>query len=96
MNCSLCKYRVQIVGFEEQVGAPQQPHHLQVRGLAAAVRTSRRAASNDAAQAIEPHPIEAESFRIIEAGRDWSGMHEGQTARGTATCAYERRLQCCR
>ena len=33
MNCSLCKYRVQIVGFEEQVGAPQQPHHMQVRGL---------------------------------------------------------------
>src|SRR5581483_5409804 len=24
MNCSLCKYRVQIVGFEEQVGAPQR------------------------------------------------------------------------
>ena len=32
MNCSLCKYRVQIVGFEEQVGAPQRPHHMQVRG----------------------------------------------------------------
>jgi precorrin-8X/cobalt-precorrin-8 methylmutase len=32
MNCSLCKYRVQIVGFERQVGAPQQPHHLKVRG----------------------------------------------------------------
>ncbi len=33
MNCSLCKYRVQIVGFEQQVGEPQRPHHLQVRGL---------------------------------------------------------------
>jgi precorrin-8X/cobalt-precorrin-8 methylmutase len=32
MNCSLCKYRVQIVGFERQVGEPQQPHHLEVRG----------------------------------------------------------------
>jgi precorrin-8X/cobalt-precorrin-8 methylmutase len=32
MNCSLCKYRVQIVGFERQVGEPQQPHHLSVRG----------------------------------------------------------------
>jgi precorrin-8X/cobalt-precorrin-8 methylmutase len=59
MNCSLCKYRVQIVGFEEQVGAPQRPHHRQVRPY-------------------EPHPIEAESFKIIEAGRDWSGMPEGQ------------------
>ncbi len=69
MNCSLCKYRVQIVGFEQQVGEPQQPHHLQVRGLA------------DKSVAIEatpefapyvPHPIEAESFRIIADGRDWS------------------------
>ena len=33
MNCSLCKYRVQIVGFEEQVGEPQRAHHLKVRGL---------------------------------------------------------------
>ena len=28
MNCSLCKYRVQIVGFERQVGEPQRPHHV--------------------------------------------------------------------
>jgi precorrin-8X/cobalt-precorrin-8 methylmutase len=59
MNCSLCKYRVRIVGFEEQVGAPQRPHHRKV-------------------QRYEPHPIEAESSRIIETGRDWSGMPEGQ------------------
>ena len=130
MNCSLCKYRVQIVGFEEQVGAPQQPHHMQVRGaaLGLAAGTSQagheagglgpsRGASQDGGglglsrqaaregggldpsrQAVregggldpsrgsatvewrryEPHPIEAESFRIIEAGRDWSGMPEGQ------------------
>lgn len=111
MNCSLCKYRVQIVGFEEQVGAPQQPHHMQVRGLlgraqAPGVVSSVRIASahglpmsslvsetvapdvgragaldeRPAApqwRAYEPHPIEAESFRIIEAGRDWSGMPEG-------------------
>ena len=130
MNCSLCKYRVQIVGFEEQVGAPQRPHHMQVRGLAgrgpqvgvrspAAVAglptagtaeagvvegaggaggsgisgTDRAAAATAAGtggldpskgsiasewRRYEPHPIEAESFRIIEAGRDWSGMPEGQ------------------
>jgi precorrin-8X/cobalt-precorrin-8 methylmutase len=104
MNCSLCKYRVQIVGFEEQVGAPQRPHHIQVRGagppaVAGASRAAREAGelepSRQAAQEAggldpsrgsapvewrryEPHPIEAESFRIIEAGRDWSGMPEGQ------------------
>jgi precorrin-8X/cobalt-precorrin-8 methylmutase len=94
MNCSLCKYRVQIVGFEEQVGAPQQPHHLQVRGLfgrAAEVapagthaggvstqRTAVEAAAPSPWRPYQPHPIEAQSFRIIEAGRDWSGMGEGQ------------------
>jgi precorrin-8X/cobalt-precorrin-8 methylmutase len=110
MNCSLCKYRVQIVGFEEQVGAPQQPHHMQVRGLAgrqladaaprarevvaattaaaggpAAAKESGAASESAAAKEsvpaqwrpYEPHPIEAQSFRIIEAGRDWSGMPEG-------------------
>lgn len=91
MNCSLCKYRVQIVGFEEQVGAPQQPHHMQVRGAApvapaGASGVARDAAGLDRLQAAaplewrryEPHPIEAESFRIIAAARDWSGMPEGQ------------------
>lgn len=69
MNCSLCKYRVQIVGFEQQVGEPQRPHHLQVRGL------FEKAAVDEAATEFAPyvpHPIEAESFRIIAAGRDWS------------------------
>lgn len=67
MNCLLCKYRVQIVGYERQVGAPQ----------VAAPRSSERIAAPAAATPplIEPycpHPIEAESYRIIEAGRDWS------------------------
>ncbi|WP_340121285.1 precorrin-8X methylmutase [Methylobacter svalbardensis] len=73
MNCSLCKYRVQIVGFEQQVGEPQRPHHLQVRGL------SEKAALDQAATGFTPyvpHPIEAESFRIIAAGRDWSAFPE--------------------
>jgi precorrin isomerase/sirohydrochlorin ferrochelatase len=143
MNCSLCKYRVQIVGFEEEVGAPQQPHHMQVRGAAlglaagtsqaaqeggglgpsrgaaqegggldpsrgaaqeggglgpsrvaaqegGGLRASRQSAREGGGldpsrgsapvewRRYEPHPIEAESFRIIEAGRDWSGMPEGQ------------------
>lgn len=73
MNCSLCKYRVQIVGFEEQVGSPQRPHHLQARArpleLGPGPATPRK---------YQPHPIEVESFKIIEAGRDWSGMQEGE------------------
>ena len=32
MNCQLCKYRAQIVGYEHDAGAPQQAHHHHVRG----------------------------------------------------------------
>jgi len=73
MNCSLCKYRVQIVGFEEQVGEPQRAHHLQVRGLLDKEAQPTAAAVQRFAP-YEPHPIEAESFEIIAAGRDWSGF----------------------
>jgi sirohydrochlorin cobaltochelatase len=33
MNCLLCKYRSQIIGYETAAGAPQQGHHHHVRGI---------------------------------------------------------------
>lgn len=89
MNCSLCKYRVQIVGFEAQVGEPQRAHHLAVRGLleketqltAPLPNTSANVAATAAVEPVfpyTPHPIEAESFRIIAAGRDWSSFPAAQ------------------
>ena len=36
MNCSLCKYRGPVPGFEAEVGLPQQSHHHHVEGLNAA------------------------------------------------------------
>jgi sirohydrochlorin cobaltochelatase len=33
MNCQLCKYRVQIIGYESDAGAPQTGHHHHVRGI---------------------------------------------------------------
>ena len=33
MNCQLCKYRDQIIGFEHDHGAPQAGHHHHVRGI---------------------------------------------------------------
>ncbi|MFZ4805467.1 MAG: sirohydrochlorin chelatase [Synechococcus lacustris] len=33
MNCSLCKYRAQVLGFEAEVGAAQFSHHHHVEGL---------------------------------------------------------------
>ncbi len=34
MNCSLCKYRDQVLGFEAEVGLAQTSHHHHVEGLA--------------------------------------------------------------
>jgi sirohydrochlorin cobaltochelatase len=36
MNCSLCKYRAQVLGFELEVGSPQRSHHHHVEGLSEA------------------------------------------------------------
>jgi sirohydrochlorin cobaltochelatase len=33
MNCQLCKYREQILGFEAEVGLPQESHHHHVEGI---------------------------------------------------------------
>jgi sirohydrochlorin cobaltochelatase len=33
MNCALCKYREQIIGYEGDVGAPQVGHHHHVQGV---------------------------------------------------------------
>jgi sirohydrochlorin cobaltochelatase len=40
MNCRLCKYREQILGFEGEVGLPQQSHHHHVEGISAPMRES--------------------------------------------------------
>ena len=33
MNCSLCKYRSNLFGFEKEVGLVQESHHNHVEGL---------------------------------------------------------------
>lgn len=35
MNCGMCKYRTQVLGFESEVGAPQESHHHHVEGKGA-------------------------------------------------------------
>jgi precorrin-8X/cobalt-precorrin-8 methylmutase len=87
MNCTLCKYRVQIVGFERQVGEPQQAHHLKVRGevvdleplvpSSPAGMTSRGGLPPSAPVVSVPAPYtpsrnEVEGLRIVAAARDWS------------------------
>lgn len=34
-NCATCKYRTQVLGFEAEVGAPQESHHHHVEGQGA-------------------------------------------------------------
>ena len=33
MNCSMCKYRTAFLGFEDEVGLPQESHHHHVEGM---------------------------------------------------------------
>jgi sirohydrochlorin cobaltochelatase len=33
MNCQMCKYREQVLGFEASVGQPQESHHHHVEGI---------------------------------------------------------------
>ena len=42
MNCSLCKYRAQVLGFEQEVGLDQSSHHHHVEGLTEACALCER------------------------------------------------------
>jgi sirohydrochlorin cobaltochelatase len=33
MNCGLCKYRTRVLGYERDLGAPQESHHHHVEGI---------------------------------------------------------------
>ena len=63
MNCSLCKYRVQIVGFERQLGEPQQPHHRSATSPPVMAPTR---------QAYRRSPRDVAALHALEAARDWS------------------------
>jgi sirohydrochlorin cobaltochelatase len=41
MNCALCKYRTQVLGFEAEAGLPQASHHHHVEGQGASAPGSR-------------------------------------------------------
>ncbi|WP_291423216.1 precorrin-8X methylmutase [Deinococcus sp.] len=69
MNCSLCKYRVQVIGYEAAQGQPQIGHHGGVRGL---LGPDKPAPERKVMPFYVPHPIEAQSFEIIGGLYDWS------------------------
>lgn len=42
MNCQMCKYRTQILGFESDVGAAQESHHHHVEGIGTESKSGRQ------------------------------------------------------
>jgi sirohydrochlorin cobaltochelatase len=56
MNCSLCRYRVPIVGHEDAVGEPQRPHHHHVQGLHHHVHHLEQSAPEQAPDTGDAHP----------------------------------------
>ena len=120
-NCSLCKYRTQIVGYEGEVGKVQEAHHHHVRGILGDSHTHHHETEGahshshphthhqhdhpvdvghthghslhhehshvhehksavKLSSAYVPHPIEAESFQLIEANYNWSAYSSGVKA----------------
>ena len=91
MNCSLCKYRTAIIGYESEAGSPQVGHHFHVRGIGTGAAASPAPSPSSSVPVPEPspppapangpyemHPIEEKSFEIIAQGRDWSAFPADQ------------------
>lgn len=58
MNCLLCKYREQIIGYETAVGVPQEGHHHHVEGISGHSHDHGRG-SHDHDHAQEKERVEA-------------------------------------
>ena len=57
MNCGLCKYRAQVLGFETEVGTPQISHHHHVEGIGSGCRLCDGACTGACQHEPEPaHP----------------------------------------
>jgi len=61
MNCSLCKYRAQVLGFEHEVGAPQHSHHHHVEGLVESCTLCERECTGACQEDGVPLPAAAHS-----------------------------------
>jgi sirohydrochlorin cobaltochelatase len=65
MNCALCKYREQILGFEAEVGQPQESHHHHVEGILGAASAPFSQGERDAARpsVLRYEPIHAHTHK---------------------------------
>ncbi len=60
MNCLLCKYREQIIGYEGDVGAPQVGHHHHVRGVGTDGHGAHDHGAHDHGHPHQPHSHDGE------------------------------------
>ncbi len=71
MNCQMCKYREQMLGFEDEVGLPQASHHHHVEGIGVG-HTHGHSHSHDHGHHPYPHrghPLGPASMKATESGQ---------------------------
>ena len=56
MNCQLCKYREQVLGFEDEVALPQAGHHHHVEGIGTGEAGHDHHHSHDGGHGHHPYP----------------------------------------
>ncbi len=61
MNCSLCKYRSTVLGFESEVGLRQESHHHHVEGLQESCVLCKAECTGDCQQEVFDEPSEGEA-----------------------------------
>jgi len=81
MNCQLCKYREQVLGFEAHVGQPQESHHHHVEGIGGGLENCPCEGDCDASCREEDfckkHGLPWTPLHTDEHGHD--GDHDGHT-----------------
>lgn len=79
MNCQLCKYREQVLGFEDQVGLPQESHHHHVEGIGGGLENCPCKGDCDAScreqEFCEKHNLPFTPVHAHDTTHDHSGEH---------------------
>jgi sirohydrochlorin cobaltochelatase len=80
MNCSLCKYRAQVLGFEREVGLPQHSHHHHVEGSMESCTLCERectgACQPDGQAALQATPAAAHDHHDHNGSHDHHHHHD--------------------
>ncbi|MFL0778417.1 MAG: CbiX/SirB N-terminal domain-containing protein, partial [Prochlorococcus sp.] len=78
MNCSLCKYRDPLLGFESEVGLVQESHHHHVEGL----MESCKLCESECNGLCQPPAVSSESS--VSASHQHDHSHDHQHQHGAA------------